>query len=227
MNEQFLNPVGQPLGQYPQRYVVPLPRETHLDVVRRQIEAIQSIALPIGHWLLAVNANNDPKDPEAFKRNPMTGEHIVAAELTFMMANEALQKILLDPKLLDFEEQETMEKATVAVLEENKKLAETHRKTVEWANSPAARFQPDLVRLNQLFGWAAVLGDVANPQGMICGVGPNPQAALEHFNVVFTGQASEPVQFYALAREQALKLNQGERMPATFDSEKDKRDNSI
>jgi hypothetical protein len=183
--------------------------------------------MPIGHWLLAVSANNNPSDPDAFKRNPMTGEHIVEAENTFRMANEALQRILSDPKLLDFEEQETMEKATVAVLDENKKLAEAHRKNVEWAASPAARFQPDLVRLTQFSGWAAVLGDVAKPQGMICGVGSNPQAALEHFNAVFAGQASEPLQLYALAREEALKLGRGEGMPATFDSEKKQGDNSI
>jgi len=202
-----------------QNTITPIIRRTRLDVVQQQINAIQSVALPIGSWLLGAYANNNPSDPDAFKRNPIKDEDIISAETTFILANEKLQEILKDPKLLDTEEHKTMETTTIAVLEENKKLIEAQERAVEWSMTPAARFEPLLVRLNAISGWAAVFGDLNAPNSLICGVGGTPEAALKHFNEVFTGQCPEPILLYALAREEALKLNRNNAPPPTFNSQ--------
>jgi len=196
---------------------IPILRQTRLDIIRSQIDAVQSIAMPLGAWLLGAYQHNNPGDADAFKHNPIAGEGIVAAETTFILACEKLGDILRDPKLLSLEDQETTEKATREMLEENTKFIAVSKAAIEWNNSPAARFEPVLVRLNDL-GWAAVFGDMANDRDMICGIGKSPESALTHFNKVFAGEAPEPVVLYALAREKALEINRDTAPPAVFDS---------
>lgn len=194
---------------------------TRLSVIREQIDAIQTIALPIANWLLAAlvnNAGGGHADGEGWKKDgqPIRGEALVAAELLFCKACGKLEAILDDPRLLSTEDHDSAEKATLRMVEENTKMIQAQRQGLEWANSPAARFEPMLVRMEENF-WTAVLGDLTNQANMVCGIGSSPDAALKNFNDVFSGRVSEPLLFYAEIREKALAQNPNEAPPPIFD----------
>lgn len=196
-----------------------------MDLVRAQIDAIQHIALPIGNWLLGAFANNATGDAEAWKRHPISGESIVAAEMLFCKACGKLEELLDDKNFLSTEDHDRAEKATIKMVEENTMLIKQQRLGQEWSNSPAARYQPMLVRMEDNF-WTAVLGDLTNHSNMVCGIGPSPDAALKNFNDVFEGQASEPLIFYAQIREKALKQDPNAAPPAAFDGTQFPPDNN-
>lgn len=167
------------------------------------------------------------QDGEGWKKNgqPVSGEALAAAELLFCKACGKLEAILDDPKLLSTDDHDSAEKSTLEMVKENTKLIQQQRVGLEWANSPAARFEPLLVRLEENF-WSAVLGDLTNHANMVCGVGSSPEAALRNFNEVFVGRASEPLAFYATIREKALLQDPGSAPPPVFDGKQLPPDNN-
>lgn len=119
----------------------------------------------------------------------MPGEAKIAAENTFTHACERIDSIVKDSRRWGIEYQIAAEKQYVELINAQTAAEGARRNTAAEIITPHFRFKPNVTRLED-GTWLAYLGDPANLDTALCGIGGNPQAALHAFDEAFSGNLS-------------------------------------
>jgi hypothetical protein len=150
----------------------------------------------------------------------MPGEAKIAAENTFTHACERIDSIVADSRRWGIEYQFAAEAQYVELIKAQTAAEEARRNTAAEIITPHFRFKPRVTRLED-DTWLAYLGDPANLDAALCGIGSNPQAALHAFDEAFSGNLSPEMIQRLKQRENEL---DGETAPPEKDKHEDKLD---
>jgi len=114
------------------------------------------------------------------------GGVVMAASQTFARACDRLDRIIGDESRWQMGGQDTLEKEMRALVQKNIDFLEMQTEASRSVTRPSFKYRPGMLRVAE--GWVAILGDIHNLDQCIVGVGASPEAALENFDKVFTGQ---------------------------------------
>lgn len=129
------------------------------------------------------------------KGGALDGGTKMAAEASLCGILNRIDLIVQDDSRWSMENRDTLEKRSLEMIAQNIKFLEEQTKAAASVNRPSFRFKPTLTRITG--GWAAVLGELTNPDQAIIGAGGSPEEALEAFDLLFAGQTPEEMLVWA------------------------------
>lgn len=195
------------------------PENSAVQVLHRDLSTQSQLGM-----LLAVNSvmmqfltvEKKDEDEDDLSTAPKRGEAHIAAENTLISACDRIDSILKDDKRWGLDFQMRLEKLFEKNTEVAREVAEKQKKLIDeclakelaekeaaiQSQKPHVVFRPTLFSLPDQT-WVAFLGDPANLPAGIMGTGPNPLAALESFDLAFSGQVAQE-------REQIMQSIQNE-----------------
>jgi hypothetical protein len=135
---------------------------------------------------------------------PEQCEASIAAENTLIKACDRIDSILQDDNRWGLEFQTRLEKLfeknteiargvaekQTALIEETREKERVQREAILQNQKPHVLFRPTLFPMPD-HTWVAFLGDPANLQSGVMGTGPSPGAALESFDLAFSGRLTQ------------------------------------
>jgi hypothetical protein len=86
--------------------------------------------------------------------------------------------------------QQTLEKDMTAMLQAQAETSRVHQHAVHMTQLPQFKVRPLLVKLSSE-AWVAYVGDLTDPNDSIVALGTFPQDAMNRFDDVYLGRASE------------------------------------
>lgn len=164
---------------------------------------IQSVMLTA---LLNAHQDQSPDDPK------LDGGAQSSACVTFMKACDCLDSIIEDKSRWTLEAQDLLETKLAEVYDGQVHLLKRQSEAAKEVVTPHFRYNPRILKL--LDGsYAAVLGDLADIDNAIVGVGVTPKQALEAFDGMFDGNLPDHLLQWLKKREEAF--NAGLQPPET------------
>jgi hypothetical protein len=156
------------------------------------------------------------KTEEDHGLEPEQCEASIAAENTLVSACSRIDEILKDDNRWGLEFQTRLEKLfeknteiargvaekQTALIEESREKERVQREAILQAQKPHILFRPTLFPMPD-HTWVAFLGDPADLRSGVMGTGPSPVAALDSFDLAFSGRLTQE-------QEQKIQLIQNE-----------------
>lgn len=137
----------------------------------------------------------------------LPGESKPAAENLLVAVCEKLEEIVKDKQRWSLDKQRQLEADFMKAHQKNMEYLEHQTQAAYNITTPHFRFHPTLAR-TQTGLFAAVLGNPADPDNAIIGLGRTPEEALRNFDEMFNEGVPAVVQQYLERREKAIENNE-------------------
>ena len=146
-------------------------------------------------------------DRQESQGGALDGGACMAASQTIVRACDRLDRILADDDRWNMRLQDTLEALMEKMYSANHEFLVKQAAAAAEGKRPSFQLRPQLVRASS--GWAAIHGDLAKLEDAIIGVGETPEAALAHFDAVFSGQSPDTVELLKEENDKAKNLDAG------------------
>jgi hypothetical protein len=171
-------------NQHPVRPVFLPPRDT---VTAQQMGVLLSVARVM---YSCVHPPMQVEEDDLPTGGATDGGGRLAAEQTFVNACGRIDAMLADASRWTMDAQQTLEKDMTAMLQAQAETSRVHQHAVHMTQLPQFKVRPLLVKLSSE-AWVAYVGDLTDPNDSIVALGTFPQDAMNNFDRVYLGQASE------------------------------------
>jgi len=131
----------------------------------------------------------------------------MAAETTFVKVCQRIEEIIEDKWRWKTVERDALIVASLDMVRQNTEFLKIQAESAASVLRPSWRLNPALAKLAGGLGWAVVLGDIADPDNAIIGVGETPEDAYRAFDDLFAGKTNEKMKNWAMAREKEIEDN--------------------
>jgi len=133
----------------------------------------------------------------------LPGEARIAVENTLIHTCERLDAVLTDSTRWDFKTQDLLESGVIEIQKAQKQLLDVQAEAIKRLDAPHMRYKPTLFRVTS-GDWGAMLGDPANLDSALVGIGRSPEEALASFDDLFKGKLPAYMVEWLAIREQTV-----------------------
>ena len=186
-----------------QRAQGPIPIPSQEMVTGAQLANLLSVA---GFMMRALEGSSESMF-EKGSVSAVDGGAKMAAETAFVKACQRIEEIVEDKWRWKTTERDALVIASLDMVRQNVEFLKTQTAAAASVLRPSYRYQPSLARLADGLGWAVILGNPADADNSIIGVGETPEEAYQAFDDIFAGKANEKMKNWALAREKEIADN--------------------
>lgn len=170
-----------------------------------QVSNLLSIAQTMMGALLVPNHGFEPHH----EKPELDGGCKSACEMVLIESCNTLTEILRDKTRWNLMLQRALESQALQINAQHIEVLKSQRAAVASMLTPSYRFRPSLARLSDGY-YAAYLGDIAQPEHALIGIGKTAEAAFAAFDELFSGRVPNDMVDYLLAQEEKLKLKLNE-----------------
>jgi hypothetical protein len=182
-------------GQSKSSAQIPVPQRD--NVTKSQVDTLLQIASLMANVLV-----NPQRDFEGTGTSLDGGAHTAAVN-TFVNVCSKLDEIVSCKDRFGFDYQTLLERQMFEHFKQNTLFVREQTEAVRELNTPHSRYRPNIIKM--LDGnWAVILGNVADLDNAIVGIGITPQQAIESFDGMFTGNLPQHLIDYLKTREDAI-----------------------
>lgn len=162
----------------------PLPGRESVNFV--QFSALMGVL----NAYMAFLTNNRMADVDQPHGGPLDGGVKASAESTFIGICSRVDSLLEDESRWGMRSQDSLESSLLSLYADQRENIRLQKESMLRMDAPHIRFRPTLIQMAD-GQWAAYYGNPAAKQELVVGVGPNPEAAVRHYDEVFIGKEYE------------------------------------